>query len=156
MTDEEKRRWAIAIGDFFIEFGGMESLVTEVIRKSFASAHFQILRKLPFEKRASLAFSTLQSHHVNLDNTLESDLKVLEKIRTRRNVIAHNGFVAGIYMSDDESNFWIEFGMSDTYKTNAVFLQIRHLEEDTKSLKEIYARLLPLMPSDTTTETPPD
>lgn len=149
MTDEEKQLWAIAIGEFIIEFGSMESLVTEVLRKSFIDAHFEVLRKLPFEKRSSLAFATLQKLNPSLADNLASELKVLEAIRIRRNVVAHSGFVAEIYTNEDQTEFKIEFGMSDAYKKNAVVLQIQHLEADTESLKSIYSRLLPLVPSST-------
>ncbi len=147
MTQEEKRLWAIAIGNFIIEFGAIESLVTEVVRRSFAAAHFDVLRRLPFERRASLTFASLQALHPALFQSLESDFKLLDAIRIRRNIIAHSGFTVSVYTNDDQTEFRLEFGMSDAHKKNAVFLQIQHLESDTDVLKMIYSRLLPLISS---------
>lgn len=161
MNDDERHEWAVAIGQFIIEFGSIESLVTEVVRITFLDTHFEILRRLPFEKRSSLALATLHSFNPSLAKALADDGATLDRIRARRNVVAHNGFVASIYTNEDASDFRIEFGMSDAYKKNGVFLQILHLKEDTKSLKEIYTRLLALLPSvstadaDATKEIPP-
>lgn len=146
MTAEEKRLWAIAIGNFIIEFGAIEALVTEVVRKSVAAVHFDVLRRLQFERRASLARASLQELHPAHFQNLVNDFKLLDVIRARRNIIAHSGFVASVYINDDQSEFRFEFGMADAYKRNAVFLQIQHLEQDTLALKDVYARLLPLLP----------
>jgi len=152
MTDEEKRLWAIAIGEFIIEFGGIESLVTEVVRRATPERSFPALRKLNFETRANLALSALTQSHASLEQELAVDFDLLDAIRKRRNVIAHNGFTVAVYELPNEENFMFRFGMSDIYKKEAVFLEISHLEDDTRDLAKIYSRLLTLMPPSTAFE----
>lgn len=162
MTDEEKKLWAIAVGEFIIEFGGMESLITEVVRRTPPERSFPALRKLNFETRAKLALSALKLLHPQTVQELDLDFELLDEIRTRRNVIAHNGFTVAVYESLEEEKFLFRFGLSDVYKREAVFLEISHLKDDTRNLKSIYSRLLTLIPSSnkvsesTTTEISPN
>lgn len=60
IPDEIHQKWALAIGNFIIAFGAIESTITEVIRLSALPAQIRVITNLNFAKKAELVMAVLE------------------------------------------------------------------------------------------------
>lgn len=139
---ELQQKWAPVVGDFIIEFGHIESAITEVVRLSVLPAQFKVLRSLNFSKKAELAKAVLEDWNLSESESVKAAFVDLNSIAQRRNIVAHNGFSIAIYESADDDGKFYEVGMSSSYKATEVWLQIGDLQRDTDALKLINEKIL--------------
>jgi hypothetical protein len=147
MPEELRAKWAPVVGNFIIEFGHIEIVISEIVRFSSLPAQFETLKDLRFQLRANLAKAALIQWHAESKQTIQSDFGELSTIAKRRNIVAHNGFSLAIYEPEGDGKFFYEFGMSRSYKPDDVMLQIKDLETDTATLTAIHNRLVGWIPA---------
>jgi hypothetical protein len=139
---ELQQKWAPVVGNLVIEFGHIESTITEVVRLSVLPAQFKILRNLNFSKKADFARAVLEDWNSTDGEFVRKAFAELNEISQRRNIVAHNGFSIAIYESVDDEGKYYEVGMSNSYKATDVWLQIGDLVKDTDALKLINEKLI--------------
>jgi len=137
-----QQKWAPVVGNFIIEFGHIESTITEIVRLSVLPAQFKILRSLNFSKKIDLVRATLEDWNLTESDSVRKAFTELNEIARRRNTVAHNGFSIAIYESVDDEGKYYEVGMSNSLKATDVWLQIDDLVKDTCALKLINAKLI--------------
>jgi hypothetical protein len=147
MPKELRAKWAPVVGNFIIEFGHIEIVISEIVRFSSLPTQFETLKDLRFQLRANLAKAALIHWHADSKQAIQSDFGELSAIAKRRNVVAHNGFSVAIYEPEGGGKFFYEFGMSRSYKPDDVLLQIQDLETDTATLTAIHDRLVDWIPA---------
>lgn len=131
--------WAPTVGNFFIEFGHLEILVSEIVRMSCLPGQFEALCELQFQKRAVLACAALIHRNPADEQRIKTDFKTVNDIATRRNIAVHNGLSLTEVQKDGQ--YFYEVGMTRNYKASEVWLQRADLEHDTALLQEIQERL---------------
>ncbi|PVE05133.1 hypothetical protein [Limnohabitans sp. Rim28] len=139
-------QWAPVVGNFIIEFGHIESAVKEVVRLSCLPSQFEVLRTLNFIKVADLAEAALKDWNAESFQIIKEAFSEINYIAKRRNIVAHNGFSIAVYESNDGDGMRYEIGMTAAYKAKDIFLQIKDLEQDTKSLTEIHEKIVDWIP----------
>jgi hypothetical protein len=136
IPNQLRDEWASIIGNFIIEFGNLESAISEVVRLSSLPNQFNILINLSFSKRVDLAEVALIEYNQNNKNDIKHAFIKIREITKRRNIIAHNGFSITIYEMENQKNHY-EFGMTTAYKQNNIWLSKGDLECDILSLVEL-------------------
>ena len=142
IPEELQKIWAPVVGAFILEFGHIESAITEVIRLSFLSTQFKTLRSLPFGKKSELVKALLADWNASESEIVNSSFRELSEITQRRNIVAHNGFSMAIYESPDVDGYHYEFGMTSSHKATEVWLQKEDIERDTIAIKAITQKII--------------
>ena len=139
---ELQRVWAPIVGTFILEFGHLESAITEVIRLSFLPTQLKTLNSLPLGKKSELVKALLADWNASETEIVSSTFRELSDITQRRNIVAHNGFSMAIYESPDDDGYHYEFGMTSSHKATEVWLQKEDLERDTIAIKVITEKII--------------
>ena len=145
---ELQQSWAPVVGNFIIEFGHIESAITEVVRLSVLPAQFKTLRTLHFAKKAELAKAVLEDWNPSDCEAVRKFFGDLSNIAQRRNIVAHNGLSIAIHEYADDDGIYYEVGMSKSYKASDVWLQIDDIKRDTDELKFIGEKIIDFIQKD--------
>ncbi|MBD8049395.1 hypothetical protein [Limnohabitans radicicola] len=147
MPAELRAEWAPIVGNFIIEFGELESAISEVVRLSSTPSQFEILYTLNFVKRLDLAEAALVEWNNHSKELIKEAFKKIRDVVAKRNIIAHNGFSINIYeLEGGETRY--EFGMTPSYKQSSIWLTKEHLERDTALLVEFIKSIIEWIPKD--------
>ena len=137
IPNQLRDEWASIIGNFIIEFGNLESAISEVVRLSSLPNQFDILINLSFSKRVDLAEVALIEYNQNSKDDIKHSFKKIREITKRRNIIAHNGFSIAIHEMENQKNHY-EIGMTAAYKQNNIWLSKGDLEKFMQTIEEIF------------------
>jgi hypothetical protein len=139
---ELHQKWALAIGNFIIAFGNIESTLTEIIRLSALPEQIRVLTSLNFGRKAELVKAVLDDWNP-LD--IESIKEAFDKLRTitkNRNIVAHNGFSIALFEPLEGGEYFYEIGMANSRDSKYELLQIEDLQHDTETLSLIDGNLI--------------
>ncbi len=142
-----RAEWAPIVRNFIIEFGGLESVISEVVRLSSTPSQFNILCNLNFSKRVDLAEAALIEWNNDSKKIVSDSFKKIREITGKRNIVAHSGFSVAIYELDNGGTHY-KFGMAPTYKKSELWLTKEHLERDTALLANLSALIIEWIPKD--------